>query len=60
MATCPWHHTYKVTYTLKGDVGCGKRVVLVESASAGMAKQQVIEENGGPLNCMPWSAVPID
>ena len=60
MAICSWHHTYKVTYRLKGDVGSGKRVTLVEAASVGMAMQQVVEENGGPLNCMPWSAVPVD
>ena len=60
MATCPFHHTYQVTYTLKDDVGCGRRVMLVEAANAGMAKQQVIEQNGGPINCRPWSADPID
>ena len=62
MALCPWHHTFKVTYTLKGDMnkGPGKRIALVEAANSSMAWQQVQDENGGPLECQVWRADQID
>lgn len=61
MAMCPWHHTYKVYYKLKGDVsGPNRRIDFVEAASSGMAWQQVEEQNGGPLNCQVWKVEQVD
>ena len=61
MALCPWHHTFKVYYKLKGDVsGPGMRITYVEAANSGMAIFQVQDENGGPLNCQVWKAEQVD
>jgi hypothetical protein len=60
MAMCPWHHTYKVTYTLREDVGSGKRIAYVESPNEGMAKFKVVEDNGGPYACTAWRAEQVD
>lgn len=62
MATCSWYHTYKVVYSIKtsnGFIG-SKMVDFVEAAMDGLARQQVIEAHGGPLNCTVWSVQQVD
>ena len=62
MATCPWHHTYKVVYEIKESNGfySSRKVDYVEAAMEGMARQQVIEAHGGPLRCAVWSVEQVD
>lgn len=59
MATCAFHHTYKVVYELRESTS-GRFVEYVEEAMEGLARQKVINEHGGPTKCAIWECVRVD
>ena len=63
MASCSFHHTYKVVYALKesnGFYGAERYVDFVEAAMPGLSRIAVQEANGGPLRCSVWSVEQVD